>query len=104
MLMNLFFTFKKCLTIKLFNSAPSNVCTSCFLVYDIPEAVEFGFEQWEDIWERRQSDFNVLFDTVYLKVDAVVDMPHCYFFDAFLKRWPDAKVHCDTAVIHLTKN
>ena len=62
-------------------------------VYDIPEAVEFAFKEWEDVLERRQTDLNVLFDSVYADVDAVVDLPHSYFFDAFLQRWPQAKVN-----------
>ena len=70
-----------------------SIMLSLFLVYDAPEVVEFGFKAWEDVFEMRVTDLNVLFDTVYSKVDAVVDLPHSYFFDAFLERWPDAKVY-----------
>ncbi|XP_076811979.1 uncharacterized protein LOC143458952 [Clavelina lepadiformis] len=62
-------------------------------VYDVEEAAEFGFEEWEDLMKNRQPDMRVLLDTVYSNnVEAVVDMPHSYFFDRFLERWPDAKV------------
>ncbi|CAK8689431.1 unnamed protein product [Clavelina lepadiformis] len=62
-------------------------------VYDVEEAIEFGFEEWEDLMKNRQPDMKVLLDTVYSNnVEAVVDMPHSYFFDKFLERWPDAKV------------
>ena len=71
------------------------------LVYDSPEAVEFGFKEWEDVFAKRVTDLNVLFDTVYSEVDAVVDLPHSYFFDTFLERWPDAKVMC-TKNVRLT--
>jgi len=71
-----------------------------FLVYDSPEAVEFGFKEWEDVFEKREANLNVLFDTVYSKVDAVVDLPHSYFFDAFFERWPNAKVFKAKCCMH----
>ncbi|XP_076811982.1 uncharacterized protein LOC143458956 [Clavelina lepadiformis] len=62
-------------------------------VYDIEEAMEFAFEEWEDVWEGRKSDLSEIMTKVYSKgVEAIVDMPHSHFFDHFLEEWPKAKV------------
>nr|XP_026690220.1 uncharacterized protein LOC100186200 [Ciona intestinalis] len=61
-------------------------------VFDIEEAIEFAFKEWEDIWEGRTPDMGPMLDSVYADVDAVVDLPHSYFFDKFLERWPKSKV------------
>uniref|UniRef100_H2ZK49 Sulfotransferase n=1 Tax=Ciona savignyi TaxID=51511 RepID=H2ZK49_CIOSA len=61
-------------------------------VYDIEEAIEYAFKEWEDVWEGRSKDLSKMMDSVYADVDAVVDMPHSYFFDQFLDRWPESKV------------
>nr|XP_026690221.1 uncharacterized protein LOC113474223 [Ciona intestinalis] len=60
-------------------------------VYDVEEATEFAFEEWENIFFKKVQTFNDVMKT-YCKVDAVVDVPHSLFFDEFLKKWPDAKV------------
>ena len=64
-----------------------------YVVYDIEEAMEFAFEEWEDVWEGRKSDLSEIMTKVYSKgVEAIVDMPHSHFFDHFLEEWPKAKV------------
>ena len=50
--------------------------------------------------EQRQADLNVLFDSVYSKVDAVIDVPHSNYIDAFVHRWPEAKVKIQFVVIY----
>jgi len=65
----------------------------CFAVYDIEEAIEFAFADWEDIFEGRSTDLTNVIRNVYSNgVEAVVDFPHSYFFDQFLEKWPKAKV------------
>ena len=63
-------------------------------MYDTPEAIEFGLNEWEKILVHGESDLKKVFENVYSKVDAVVDFPHSYFFDEFFERWPNSKVSC----------
>ncbi|XP_002124445.2 uncharacterized protein LOC100186284 [Ciona intestinalis] len=62
-------------------------------VYDYEEAIEFAFDDWEKIWNNQSTDVDSILEKIYSKnVEAVVDMPHSYHFEEFLKRWPSAKV------------
>ena len=63
-------------------------------MYDAEEAVEFAFNEWEDVWKGKEPNLKKLLETVYSNnVEAVVDVPHSCFFDEFLEHWPDAKVN-----------
>ena len=65
----------------------------CLTVYDIEEAIEFAFSEWEDIFEGRVTNFTNVIQNVYAnEIDAVVDFPHSCFFDQYLEKWPKAKV------------
>ena len=63
-----------------------------FSVYDFEESVEFAFEEWNAELNKDSTDLDHLMLTTYKDVDAVVDVPHSYFFDDFHKFYPDAKV------------
>ena len=69
---------------------------TCFSVFDIEEAIEYAFDKWSDVFSNRVTDLSDVIESVYSNVDAVVDMPHSYFFDHFLEKWPKAKVSCLT--------
>ena len=60
-------------------------------MYDFEESIEFAFEEWEEIFLNKTEKYDKIIEK-YRNVDAVVDFPHAYFFDEFLKQWPDAKV------------
>lgn len=61
-------------------------------VYDFEEAIEFAFDEWCELLHDKRQDFDKLMRKTYGDVEAVVDLPHSYFFDEFLKYSPDAKV------------
>ena len=74
-------------------------------VYDIEEAIEFAFQEWEDLYNGRVTDLTKVIQNVYSNgVDAVVDFPHSYFFDQFLEKWPNAKVNHSIIINELVNN
>ena len=64
-------------------------------VYDFEESIEFAFEEWEEIWLNKTESYDKIMNETYKNVDAVVDFPHSFFFEEFLKYYPDAKVIFD---------
>ncbi|CAK8675974.1 unnamed protein product [Clavelina lepadiformis] len=62
-------------------------------VWDYEEALEFGFNEWWDVFKNRNVKVQDVIEKLYTKnVEAVVDMPHSHYFEFFLERWPDAKI------------
>jgi len=61
-------------------------------VYDAEEAIEFALDDWTETLSGKRDSFDQLMLETYKDVDAVVDLPHSYFFDEFHKYYPDAKV------------
>ena len=61
-----------------------------YSVYDYMENYEFLEEDWRQILERGGSAGD--FRRMYEDVDAVTDMPSCYFWEEILQAFPNAKV------------
>lgn len=62
-----------------------------YKVYDVMENVYLLHEDWSKIFEHgwTSEDFKQMYDGV----DAVVDIPCCYFWEEIHKAFPDAKVN-----------
>ena len=68
-------------------------CHCRFAVYDYEESLEFGYEEWEKVFGDQSMTIDEVITKVYSDgVEAVVDLPHSFFFEQFFRRWPDAKV------------
>ena len=63
-----------------------------FTVYDLLENFEHLNKDWQKIFNEggTTEDFRRMFENV----DAVTDVPGCYFWDEIYKAFPEAKVSC----------
>ena len=61
-----------------------------YTVYDLAENFQFLEEEWKKILNKGGStdDFKKMFE----HVDAVTDIPGCYFWDEIHKAFPESKV------------
>ena len=66
-------------------------------VYDFLEQYKYQGKEWMKIFKHggTTEDFRRMFENV----DAVTDVPACYFWDEIHKAFPDAKVTCRNIII-----